>query len=142
MSTLTRLEETLAKMIDHFCQIGKMFRGYNESDGAGWDLAQLRGIFTAVRKLLPCAEGGRVRLLKAPACNGGWSRSKHFLIVGAIATVRSIEFVEGQFSANLVFDDETWIDHKGNKRLPDHKRHYRFALPDFETITETGGIIK
>lgn len=60
---------------------------------------------------LPFKRGDRVRLVKAPRCEGGWADSKHFLVVGAIGTVALVEvdYLMRDWSVAVSFDDESWI---------------------------------
>jgi hypothetical protein len=59
----------------------------------------------------------RVELATTPDINEkeswGWMGYKHFLIEGAKATVRTVEFQSGHFQYALRFDDDSWIDHEG-----------------------------
>lgn len=78
-------------------------------------LAQLYESFGACMDLLarqlPFKAGDRVRLTKAPKCEGGWKDSEHFLVLGAKATVISvvIDYLMRNWTLNLEFDDESHI---------------------------------
>ena len=56
----------------------------------------------------------------------GWVSSKHFLIKGSVATVRDVDYYQGKYRYDIEFDDETWIDHHGVKRVPDKKHTFCF----------------
>lgn len=62
----------------------------------------------------PWRPGDRVRLTRTPLIDAdhspGWIHSKHFLVVGAIGTIESIDADRSGFSADVVFDEESWID--------------------------------
>ena len=56
----------------------------------------------------------------------GWVSSKHFLIKGSVATVRDVDYYQGKYRYDIEFDDETWIDHEGNKQIPSKKHWFCF----------------
>lgn len=78
----------------------------------------------------PYKIGDRVMLTKTPVINEhqawGWLGAKHFLIKGALATVAGREFYNGNFCFGLHFDDESWIDQKGQKQPVDRPGMYMF----------------
>ena len=74
----------------------------------------------------------RVQLTETPKItpteSWGWLGSKHFLVKGALATVRERDFYKGVFSFGLFFDDETWMDSFTKKLNPvDRKGLYYFG---------------
>jgi hypothetical protein len=89
--------------------------------------------------------GDKVKLNKTPVINTeeswGWLGSKHFLIKGAMATVRTREFYNGHFVFGLHFDHESWIDGNGKARpVKDTKSLFMFSetwleLVDAKTIS-------
>lgn len=78
----------------------------------------------------PYKVGDRVALTKTPVINEheawGWLGAKHFLVKGAIATVVDRQFYDGHFLFGLHFDDESWMDHNGQKHLKDKPSMYMF----------------
>lgn len=48
----------------------------------------------------------------------GWRGGKHFLIEGAAATVKNIDYRSGRFVYNLHFDDESYMDIVTKKAVP------------------------
>lgn len=72
----------------------------------------------------PFHPGDRVKLRededirKSP----GWTHCKHFLTRGSRAVVRDIDFRNGNFYADIVFDDDSWIGIDGKKH-PANKKH-------------------
>lgn len=62
-------------------------------------------------RFAPFKVGDRVMLKEAPDLdfNSGWWSSKHFLIRGALATVKTIECGPKGFTVQVIFDDESWI---------------------------------
>ncbi len=86
-----------------------------------YSIKQLPEIF----KLCKYSKGDRVILTKTPDINAkeswGWLGAKHFLIEGAKATIKEIEFYNGRFILGLIFDDESWIDYKKQIHAVDQK---------------------
>jgi len=66
-------------------------------------------------RFCPYKVGDRVQLKETPDIpkGSGWYGSRHFLIKGAIATVKALEYRDDLFCFGLEFDDETWIDMHG-----------------------------
>lgn len=135
MSSLERQEETFTKFVEQMKQVGKLF-GYTPHDGAGWDIEQFGTLFTALRSLLPFQEGDRVELIKAPVCSGAWADSKHFLRKGEEGVVQSIELYKGMLRANIVFDNETWIDPQGKQQPVHHKHTFCIDLNLLKKVTK------
>lgn len=69
------------------------------------------GCLSLLAAQLPYKQGDRVRLVKAPKCEGGWQGSKHFLVKGAIGTIKLVEidYLMRDWSVYISFDDESWI---------------------------------
>jgi len=64
-------------------------------------------------RFAPFKTGDRVVLTVAPRCEGNWLSSAHFLIPGSAGEVESVDYRNGHFVAEVVFDRETWIDAAG-----------------------------
>jgi hypothetical protein len=102
----------------------------------------LRGVV----KTAPFAKGDRVELVRQPDINPvdswGWMGSKHFLVVGAKATVAAVSLRSHGWSVELVFDDESWISTWGpdqGKAMPvepDRRHRYGFAVSYVKRIDE------
>jgi len=62
-------------------------------------------------KQLPIKKGDRVVLVKAPKCEGNWGQSKHFLIEGALGTVKmvDVDYLMRHWTVYVSFDDESWV---------------------------------
>ena len=72
-------------------------------------------------KYAPFRTGDRVALTQTPDIteekSWGWLGSKHFLIKGAKGIVKSVDYDSGRgFCAQVVFDDESWIDKEGHRQ--------------------------
>lgn len=62
-------------------------------------------------KYAPFHVGGRVFLTETPRieADSGWARSAHFLVRGAVGTIREVDVDGRGFSAAVEFDDESWV---------------------------------
>lgn len=62
-------------------------------------------------RFAPFHVGDRVILTRTPDIGpeSGWHSSKHFLVKGAHGTVMSVECDGTDFSASVMFDDESWL---------------------------------
>lgn len=60
--------------------------------------------------------------------NSGWHSSQHFLIKGAVAKVVDVEvYRAGDLKYCLVFENESWMDDKGEVRQIKDKHQYTFS---------------
>lgn len=60
--------------------------------------------------------------------NHGWKHCKHFLIEGAVGQVKDIDYRDGKFVYDVVFDNESWVTSFGKEEGKLHpvsrdKRH-------------------
>ena len=66
-------------------------------------------------------EGDRVKLTVTPEINDktrwGWMGHKHYLVEGAIATVKEREFYNGQFTYSVTFDDESYLHYRTKEKI-------------------------
>lgn len=81
-------------------------------------------------RFCPYKIGDRVQLIKPPIIEivPGWRGSRHFLVEGAIATVRGCDWRKGQFVFDLEFDDESWIDREGKVHLIAPRQRHLFSF--------------
>lgn len=80
-------------------------------------------------RFAPFKVGDRVALRRAPDMdsNHGWRHCRHFLIPGAVGTVRSADCsLAGNLIFDVDFDHQPWIDQDGKKHDP--AEHYTFCL--------------
>jgi hypothetical protein len=79
----------------------------------------------------PFKVGDLVRLNKTPEItkekSWGWLGSEHFLIKGALATVKERKFYAGKFVYGIVFNDDSYIDASGNKIKTSEEYIYSFS---------------
>lgn len=77
--------------------------------------------------------GQRVELVEAYAGDAsGWAHCKHFMLKGAKATVVGVDYYKGEYSYDIEFDIETWIDRHGAKRVVEKKHLFRFGQNDLK----------
>lgn len=81
-------------------------------------------------RFCPFKVGDRIRLTKTPVIEqgSGWYGSRHFLVEGAIATVRNCDWHKGKFVFNLEFDDESWVDSEGRIYPIAPERRHMFSF--------------
>lgn len=78
-----------------------------------WHWKKLREYAMGLFARAPFKVNDRVRLTKTPIItetkSPGWMGAKHFLVKGAMATVRYVDYIDGHFCAGVVFDEESFI---------------------------------
>lgn len=83
-----------------------------------------------IERFAPFKVGDRVLLTRTPEINEktapGWIGSKHFLVKGAIGTVREVYCDGKEFGFQIEFDDETWLDRDGKAQPVSQKHTYHF----------------
>ena len=92
----------------------------------------LRKFKTFIKTEAKYKVGDRVELAITPEITErtahGWLGSKHFLVEGAKATVRDVEYRGGDFGYSVSFDDESWIElFSGTVHPAAHSHIYYFA---------------
>lgn len=118
MSTYLRRIQKATTLVAHAIdELGNQHRYYFEHLND-----QLNMLFT---RFAPFKAGDRVRLIVDPDIrkSPGWRGLTHFLKAGAEGIVHDVDTSGSEFVAQVVFDDETWIDEKG-ERQPVHLKHY------------------
>jgi len=91
----------------------------------------IKGFREMCDRFCPYKVGDRVQLSATPEIGkgSGWYGSKHFLVKGAAATVKSTDFNNGLFCFGLVFDDDSWVDTDG-KVYPTETGKYIFIFSE------------
>jgi hypothetical protein len=87
---------------------------------------------TLLTKYAPFKVGDRVELVATPTINEdtafGWMSAKHFLVRGAVGTVRESDVrSNGTLAFHVEFDDESWVDRDGVRRPVESKHVYCFG---------------
>jgi len=87
----------------------------------GFKLEQVLGSYASLfNRFCPYKVGDRVQLIEdldIPEGHG-WYSGKHFLIKGAIATVKDVGYRNDLFSFGLEFDNESWVDYETREIIP------------------------
>ena len=80
-------------------------------------------------RFCPFSVGDRVMLTMTPKVEDtGWEHCGHFLQEGAVGTVVERGYGTNQFTFDVEFDNETWIDSEGNYRPVNGDKHtFRFG---------------
>lgn len=118
------------ELSDFYCKVRDLEKAIPSE--FGYKLSSvLSAYYEMFSRFCPFKAGDRVRLTKTPVIEegSGWHGSRHFLVEGAIATVRQCDWRKGRFVFDLEFDDESWLDEKGEiYRVPsDRRRSFSFG---------------
>lgn len=82
----------------------------------------------------PFRIGDKVVLVKKPQIDekSGWWGCRHFLVEGAIGTVREVDYYPWHFTACVEFDNESWIDSWNKKEIhPVENKHVFHFSEDY-----------
>lgn len=89
------------------------------NDELGFKLSEVLGSYASLfSRFCPYEVGDLVELkqdLDIPQ-DSGWYHCKHFLVEGAIATVKELGYRNNLFTFGLVFDNETYMDMHGETK--------------------------
>jgi hypothetical protein len=112
-----------------------------QPDRFSWKLERvIKSYQQMYERFCPHKVGDRVILIKTPEIGPesrpGWLGSKHFLIAGAVATVSSADFNDGNFVFGLEFDDDSGIHFQTGERIASETNGvYHFADNWVESLT-------
>jgi hypothetical protein len=125
---MTASENRVRLALDHWRKaFNEIEAGHKalSSGPASYYFEKLEGYIEALfTKYAPFQEGDRVVLTGTPDTNNNWHPSRHFLIPGAVGTAIAVDYYRGSFHADVVFDDESWIDDKGIVHPAENKHTY------------------
>jgi hypothetical protein len=109
-----------------------------------WGIEELAESYLSIfDRFSPFAVDDRVQLSKTLdiAESSGWYGSRHFLVQGSKATVRSRGYRDNKFSFDVVFDNETYISTIGDTKgqaLPVSSKHtYQMLESDLLPLRES-----
>ena len=85
-------------------------------------------------KYAPFKVGDRVRLTAAPDTDNDWRSCAHFLVPGALATVNGVDYSKSRFVADVIFDNESWIDREGVVHLAENFHTFRIGEEIMEKV--------
>ena len=108
----------------------------------GFKLNEVVQSYTSLfNRFCPYKVGDRVQLkadIEVPKGHG-WKSSQHFLIKGAIATVKACEYRNDLFCFGLEFDNESWIDMHEEIKLVSLKHLFYFSERHIEKADANQG---
>lgn len=108
--------------------------GCHTSNDKLYNLEHANEVISVLLGYLPFKEGDTVVLSKDIECTGAWRHSSHFLIKGAEAKVDSLYVRDNELYANLIFNNESWIDSKGDIVLSERKHTYLINVNNIERL--------
>lgn len=88
-----------------------------------------------INRYAPHKVGDRVILTKTPQIDDinspGWLGCRHFLVKGAVGTVREVSCDGDHFSFGVMFDVETYIDTYSGEAKPVDQKHTFFFREEY-----------
>ncbi|MEW5860061.1 MAG: hypothetical protein AB1861_22180 [Cyanobacteriota bacterium] len=92
----------------------------------------LKSYDSIFNRFCPFEIGDRVVLIKSPDFEKapGWAGYKDFLIEGAIASVTERDYRKERFVFGLQFDNDSWVDSKGEIHLTEASRRGVFYFSE------------
>ena len=105
---------------------------------SSWYFERIREYIDGLFARSPFQPGDRVVLVAPPMLDPGhgWYCCRHFLIAGAIGTVKAIDYTQGRFSADVVFEKETYKDSNGVEHHVAAQHTYVFDERSLRRIEE------
>ena len=129
----------LEKIVEDMKNLDEAFKKFNSTVSGGpasFYFEKIMGYYEGCMAAAKFQEGDRVTLKED--WNGqasGWQHCKHFLKEGSPATVKSIDYHKGKYRYEIEFDNETWIDDKGEQRVPRNKHLFTFGQKELKRLT-------
>jgi len=120
----------LERIVKDIQNLGEAFRSFNSTMSGGpasYYFEKILGYYEGCMKAAKFKEGDRVTLKEDwDGGASGWAHCKHFLKEGEAATVMSVDYDKGKYVYDIEFDNESWIDDKGNVRATTTKHTFHF----------------
>lgn len=132
-ATLEHFDEVLSAI--------ETFKSATRSHEHDWHWKKLRAYAEGLFQRAPFKPGDRVQLTKTPRIDEkhawGWLGAKHFMVKGARATVKYVDYSDGHFEAWVHFDDDSWLSFDGTKnvRKPEERYLYHLWETSIEKVT-------
>jgi hypothetical protein len=128
------MRDRLERFIKAMQSVGDAVDGRTTAEPPSFLLRVLAIVDTALAQL-PFREGDRVALvrdLQIPR-NDGWYHCRHFLVQGAVGTVREVVHSGGDhFTFYVRFDDESWVDDRGEVHATAEENRHVFGFREGE----------
>lgn len=126
-------ERKIVEMLNAIDKLNSDIKCFNNTMSSGPASYYLRKLLEYYEGCMTHAKfkpGNRVELTKTPDLknSAGWLHCKHFLVKGAKATVEEADYsTQRGYTYRVVFDDESWVDTKGEKQPTKDKHMFCFA---------------
>lgn len=130
MSNTVKYSESLATIKDKVSELDRLLN----AGELGFKLNEVLSTHASLfNRFCPYKIGDRVQLketLDIPK-DSGWYDCRHFLVKGAIATVKDSGYRDDLFVFGLIFDEESWVRYDTQEVVPskDDQKHL-FYLPE------------
>ena len=121
-------DKKLKEVIKAFSDVDDAFKQFNSVMSTGpssYYLEKLMGYYEGCMKAAKFQVGDRVEL-KEDYAGHGWEGQRHFLIKGAKATIHDVDYHEGKYFYDIMFDDESWIGY--DKKINPVKDKHTFCF--------------
>jgi len=131
-------KEKLEQVVDDMMNLDEAFRKFNSTVSGGpasFYFEKIMGYYEGCMAASKFKEGDRVTLKEDWNNDVGWQHCKHFLKNGSPATIKSIDYHKGKYRYEIEFDNETWIDDKGEQRVPRNKHVFMFGQKELKRLT-------
>jgi hypothetical protein len=110
----------IIKALDGLHESFDHLRSVTSSGPASYYFERMKDYYDGCMKAAKFKKGSRIQLKEDVDTNDkpGWEHCKHFLIKGAKATIRDVDYMNGKYVYDLEFDNESWIkDYEGFTKL-------------------------
>lgn len=134
----------IIKALDGLHESFDHLKSVTSSGPASYYFERMKEYYEGCMKASKFKLGQRVQLKENvdTSNKSGWEHCKHFLIKGAKASVRDVDYFDGRYVYDIEFDNETWIkDYEGFTKLkkpvevPVKDKHvFRFAEKHLEKV--------
>jgi hypothetical protein len=127
--------ETIVDDIKNLDEAFNKFKSTMSSGPSSFYFEKIMGYYEGCMKAAKFKEGDRVTLKEDWAGDAsGWAHCKHFLKEGEPATVSDVDYDQGHYRYEIVFDNETWIDKDKNKRVVTRKHTFCFWQKELKRL--------
>ena len=134
----------MIKALDELHESFEHLKSVTNSGPASYYFERMKEYYEGCMKASKFKLGQRVQLKEDVDTSEkpGWDHCKHFLIKGAPASIRDVDYLDGRYIYDLEFDNESWIkDYEGFKKLrkpvevlTKDKHVFRFAEKHLEKL--------
>jgi hypothetical protein len=121
----------LETIVDDIKNLDAAFKKFNSTMSGGpssFYFEKIMGYYEGCMRASKFKEGDRVTLKEDYTGDAsGWAHCKHFMKEDEPATVCDVDYCDGQYRYEIMFDNETWISSTDKKkRVVDRKHTFCF----------------